>query len=393
MPDHALAGATAICGLGLTEMGRVYGRDALDFASDAVLRALDDAGLEKGELDGLLTNAGVTQGLDLRLAQALGLHRLSLQTHMNAFGSTAGQLVQYAALAVHHGLADYVACVFADAPLRRGEATGRAYAGGGSRRGGSGIGALFPIYGYFGAIPLYAMAARRHMDLYGTTQDQLGAVAVSTRRWAERNPLAQMREPLTLEQYRASPWVVEPFHVLDCCLVSNGGACAIVTSAERARDLRQPPVYLRGMAQGHQFDVHGAELDTAVVGPGARSGPRAFAMAGCSVDDVSMCQLYDCYTYTVIATLEDYGFCKKGEGGPFVEEGHLAPGGSLPTNTGGGELSAYYMWGMTPISEAVIQGRGQGGERQVAANDLILVSGNGGVFNHHSTLLLSPHPG
>jgi acetyl-CoA acetyltransferase len=114
-------------------------------------------------------------------------------------------------------------------------------------------------------------------------------------------------------------------------------------------------------------------------------------MAGCGPDDVTACELYDCYTFTVLKTLEDYGFCKLGEGGPFAEEGRLGPGGSLPTNTGGGELSSYYMWGMTPISEAIIQTRGQGGERQVERNDLIAVSGNGGMFNYHSTLLLSPH--
>ena len=114
-------------------------------------------------------------------------------------------------------------------------------------------------------------------------------------------------------------------------------------------------------------------------------------MAGASIDDVTLCQLYDCYTYTVLVTLEDYGFCKKGEGGAFVESGALGPGGSLPTNTGGGELSSYYLWGMTPLSEAVIQCRGQGGDRQVERNDLALVSGNGGVLTHHATLLMSPH--
>jgi acetyl-CoA acetyltransferase len=384
-------GSTAICGLGLTELGKVYGRDALDFGVDAVLRALDDAGLDKGDLDGLLINAGITRGLDLRLARALGLRRLELLTEMNAFGSSAGQMVQYAALAVHNGLASTVACVFADAPLRQGEATGAAYAGG-RRPRPSAMGSLYGIYGYFGAIPFYAMSAQRHMDLYGTTRDQLGQIAVSTREWATRNPLAAMREPLTLAEYHASPWVVEPFHVLDCCLVTNGGVAVIVTTAERARDLAQPPVYLRGMAQAHNFDAGATDMDTSIVGPGVRSGEKALRMADSTIDDVTLCQLYDCYTYTVLATLEDYGFCKKGEGGPFVEDGRLGPGGALPTNTGGGELSSYYMWGMTPISEAVVQGRGQGGARQVERNDLILVTGNGGMFNHHATLLMSPHP-
>jgi acetyl-CoA acetyltransferase len=115
-------------------------------------------------------------------------------------------------------------------------------------------------------------------------------------------------------------------------------------------------------------------------------------MAGISLSDIAICELYDCYTYTVLVTLEDYGFCAKGEGGAFVEDGKLGPGGSLPTNTGGGELSAYYMWGFTPLSEGVVQARGQGGERQVEKNDLVLVSGNGGVLNYHSTTILSKHP-
>ena len=183
--------------------------------------------------------------------------------------------------------------------------------------------------------------------------------------------------------------MVEPFHVLDCCLVSNGGVAVIVTSAERARDLKQPPVYIRGFAQGHNHDTGQADHDPYIHTAGAQSAPRALAMADAKVSDVSQCQIYDCYTYTVIVTLEDYGFCEKGEGGSFVEGGRLGPGGGLPTNTGGGELSSFYMWGMTPVSEAVIQGRGQGGERQ-APNDLIMVSGNGGVLAYHSTLVLSP---
>lgn len=374
----------------MTELGRVFGRSASDLAGEAVLRAADDAGLGKHEIDGLLINSGITQGLDLRLAAALGLRRLNLLTQMNAWGSTAGQMVQYAALAVQHGLARHVACVFADTPLREGGRTGDAYAG--RRPQLRGMASLYPVYGFGGPIPFYAMLAQRHMDRYGTTQEQLGAIAIQTRDWATRNPDAERREPLTPEAYAASPWVVEPFHVLDCCLVSNGAICVIVTSDESARELRQPPVYIRGMGQAHQFDGERSGLDPAEETPGATSARTAFAMAGCTPRDVTVAELYDCYTYTVLKTFEDYGFCKLGEGGPFAASGALGPGGSLPTNTGGGELSAYYMWGMTPISEAVIQGRGHGGERQVPRNDLIVVSGNGGMFNHHSTLLLSPHP-
>jgi acetyl-CoA acetyltransferase len=165
----------------------------------------------------------------------------------------------------------------------------------------------------------------------------------------------------------------------------------IVTSPERARDLKQPPVYVLGYGTCSPGDNLDSARHPAVETGARRSGEIAFRMAGITRDDIGTCQLYDCYTYTVLVTLEDYGFCKKGEGGPFVADGKLAPGGSLPTNTGGGQLSGYYMWAFTPLSEAVVQARGQGGARQVPRNDYVLVSGNGGILNFHSTLIVSKH--
>jgi acetyl-CoA acetyltransferase len=214
---------------------------------------------------------------------------------------------------------------------------------------------------------MYAMVAQRHMHLYGTSNDHLGAIAVAEREWANRNPAAQFFDtPMTLDDYRNSRWVVEPFHLFDCCLVSNGGLAVIVTSAERARDLPRPPVYILGMGQGHPG---GDPAETLTSGaPLARD--TAFAMAGITLADVDVAELYDCYTFTVLVTLEDYGFCKKGEGGPFVADGRIGPGGALPVNTGGGQLSSFYMWGMTPVSEAVIQMRGDGGARQVPTRRL-----------------------
>lgn len=393
---HPLRGASAITGLGMTPMGRIYGKSATELAADAVRLAIADAGLEKQQIDGLLINAGITGftggGLGLHLQNYLGLENLRLLNYMNAAGSTAAQMVQYATMAIAAGMATHVVCVFADAPLREGSSSGAAY--GGAARNPSrpkGMAGLHAAAGYFGANTPYALAARRHMSLYGTTQDQLGAIAVAERSWATMNPLAQMREPITLDDYHASRWIIEPLHLLDCCLVSNGAIAVIVSPADQAKDMPQPPVYIHGMGQGHPGDHNRAGSDWETRTGARLAAETAYSMAGVSPSDIDICELYDCYTYTVLVTLEDYGFCAKGEGGPFVENGRLGPGGSLPTNTGGGELSAYYMWGMTPLSEAIIQGRGAGGERQVAKNDLILCTGNGGSLSYHAALILSPH--
>jgi acetyl-CoA acetyltransferase len=292
-------------------------------------------------------------------------------------------------MSVIHGLANHVVCVFADAPLReKGSSGGGAYAGMGRTVRPSGMGGLYTAYGVFGINAHYAVAARRHMAMYGTTSDQLGAIAVAERAWAGMNPIAEHREPMTLDDYRSSRWVVEPLRLFDCCLVSNGGVAVVVSRADEAKDLRQPPAYILGMGQGHPGDFRrkGWDVETQTGAPISKE--RAFAMADITLEDIDIVQAYDCYTYTVLVTLEDYGFCPKGEGGAFVEDGRLGPGGSLPTNTGGGQLSAYYMWGMTPLSEGVIQARGQGGERQVPKHDVVLVTGNGGILDHHSTLVL-----
>ena len=389
-----LKGRVAIAGLGLTPQGKVYDRTHVGFAVEAVRLALADAGLERADLDGLLLNPGLAWGEaamgSFMLQQALGLRGLRLSATMNCGGATAGIMIQHAALAIAAGICTSVACVFSDRPLkppeerrsRGGEPTGSAAAFAFAR-------GLDAAYGQFGMNAPYALVARRHMHVYGTTQDHLGAVAVSQRRWANMNPTAQFHAtPLSLAQYHASRWVVEPFHVLDCCLVSNGGIAVIVTSAERARALRKPPIYIWGMGQGHP----GGDPTETLTSGAPLAGRTAFAMAGIDTHDVDLCELYDCYTFTVLVTLEGYGFCAKGESGPFVADGRTAPGGSLPVNTGGGQLSSSYMWGMTPIAEAVVQARGEAGERQVPHHDVVLVSGNGGLLSTHSTLVLSPLP-
>jgi acetyl-CoA acetyltransferase len=374
-----------IAGLGLTELGKVYGRTPEQFAAGAVRAAAADAGIPLSAVDGLLTSSGVTRGVSIDLQRDLGLTDLRLLTHMQAFGSTAGSMVQYAALAVQSGLASVVACVFADAPLRPERRSSAIY---GTRHAGSGWWGLLGASGVIGANPMYALAARRHMARYGTNSEQLGHIAVAQREWAALNPAAQLREPITLADHQASRWIVEPFHLLDCCLVSNGGIAVLVTTAERAAHLAQPPVHVLGWAQAHPGRYLRRNPEFGLVSGAAQAGPAALAMAGIGIADVDVAQLYDCYTFTVLLTLEDYGFCPKGEGGPFVSSGILGPGRKLLLNTGGGQLSGYYLWGMTPLSEAVIQARGQGGGRQAEVHDIVVVSGNGGVLDHHATLVL-----
>jgi len=374
-----------IAGLGMTQLGKVYGLTSAQFAADAVRLAVADAGLSMADVDGLLTSSGVTGGISVDLQRDLGLENLRLLTHMQAYGSTAGSMVQYASMAVQSGMASVVACVFADTPLRPERGSSAIY---GTRHAGAGWWGLLGASGVIGANTMYALAARRHMERFGTTSEQLGHIAVAQRAWASLNPAAQMRDPITLADHQASRWIAEPFHLLDCCLVSNGGIAVLVTTAERAAAMAQPPVHVLGWAQAHPGRYLRRNPDFGLVSGAAVAGPAALDMAGVGIADVDVAELYDCYTFTVLITLEDYGFCAKGEGGPFVASGILGLGGKLLVNTGGGQLSGYYMWGMTPLSEAIVQARGQGGDRQADAHDIILVSGNGGVLDHHSSLVL-----
>lgn len=385
---------SAIVGLGMTDMGKVYGRSSTSLAADAVRFAVADAGLALPDLDGLLVSPGVTDDLGIGLAAVLGLNELSVLNQVKAFGASAGVMVAHAVQAIAAGAATIVACVFADAPLKPKTGAGLSWSQAGRKKPNPtarGLAGWSLVSGAVNPNILYAMCARRHMERYGTTSEQLAEIAVAQRTWATSNPLAQLRDPITVADHQESRWIAEPLHLLDCCLVSNGAVAIVVTSADQATSLARPPVHVWGYGQAHGPREMHAGSDWGLVTPATRSGPQAMAMAGITVDDVDVAQIYDCYTYTVLVTLEDYGFCPKGEGGQFVSDGRLAPGGKLACNTGGGQLSAYYMWGFTPLSEAVIQARGDGGQRQAPRNDVLLVSGNGGILEHHSTLVLSPH--
>jgi len=225
------------------------------------------------------------------------------------------------------------------------------------------------------------------MPKYGTTSRQLGEIAVTFRKHASLNPIAQMRTPITIEDHQNSKMIADPLHLLDICLVSDAARAFIVTSAERARSLKQPPVYIMGFGQGFVLNDLKARPDLTSTGA-ITSGQTAFQMAGITREDIDVLWLYDATTYTVIAQLEELGFCKPGEGGPFVENGRLAIGGQLPTNTSGGMLSEIYIQGWTGIPEIVRQLRGQCGERQVKDAEIGLVTAEGGIMNAHSTTIL-----
>src|SRR3954452_17547435 len=269
----------AIAGLGITEMGKVFGRTASDFAGEAIALALDDAGLAADDVDGLLINANQSPEMVPTLQFSLGLTDLTLVNVMSAFGSTAATMLQYAAHAIAAGQASVVACVYADAPLREGGSISQSGYNG-RRFNAPGLAGLRFAYGDYGpANSGYALALRRHMHLFGTTHEQLGTIAVGQRAWAQMNPRAQMRTPMTLDDYHASRWVVEPLHLYDCCLVSNGGVAVIVTSAERAKDLRRPPVHLRGFGQCAPGDPARTEREPAVHTGAAKSGELALRQA------------------------------------------------------------------------------------------------------------------
>ncbi len=369
-----------IAGVGHTAFGRLEGRSAWHLETEAAAAAVADAGLSPSDVDGLLTDPGPAQGiLDgitphfLRLGAQLGLDPDYAGSEiLGGAGSVA--IVERAALAVEAGLCDVCLCVYGDSPLS--SAGSYKY-----RRGDE------AAFGFFGAVGLHALAAQRHMHQYGTCPEHLGEVVVAARAHAARTPHAQKRVAISMDEYLASEALVEPLRKLDCCLVSDGAAAVLVTTEERASDLRTPTVRILGHAQAHSLSTYGSPEHFDAL-PAARCGPKALASAGLAPADLDLALLYDCFTIVVLLQLEDYGFCKKGESGPFVEGGRIGPGGTLPVNPSGGLLAEGYGGGMLHVIEAVRQLRGQAGERQVAGASTALVSGHGLGMNTHATLVL-----
>lgn len=377
-----------LSGLGMAGLSRSQSLSAGELALGAIDLAIADAGLRHEDVDGLLISrspVALDRDVDLRLRQACGIPDLRLLQYIDGEGTSALQMVQTAAGAVSMGLARHVVCVFADAPLRGGRRGSEAF---GTVKSTTGIGGLRYSSGLFGAPALYGLAVRRHMALYGTTVEELGAVAVTTRRWAMLNPRAVYRTPLSLDDYLASRLVADPIRLYDCATPVDGGIAVVVSTADALADLAQPPVHVLGMGQGHPQRPRQRPYENEV-STGAREAKQtAFSMAGITSDDIDMVQCYDAFTYMTLLALEDYGLCEKGEAGSMVAAGHTAPGGRLPTNTGGGHLSGYYLQGMTPLSEAILQIRGQAGERQCPRHKVALVTNEGGFFDYHACLVL-----
>lgn len=352
-----------------------------------IREALDDAGLSIADVDAVFA-ANDAMGL----AEFLGVQPKWLDSTMTG-GSSFEFHVQHAATAIALGLCDVAVSVYAATPhsdrKRRAERGG---GGGGGFRGGPGMRAEMgweAPYGLRMPIGAYALAASRHMYEFGTTSEQLAQIAVSTRQWAQKNPRARFQDSLTIDEVLASEPVCTPLHKLDCCLQTDGAGAFVMTSAERARDLRRPPVYVLGVGSGVTHSMISQMPDLTTTGT-AVSGPIAFEMAGIGHDDVDLLMLYDSFTITTLLLLEDLGFCQKGEGGAFVEDGKLGPGGSLPTNTNGGGLSYTHpgMYGMFLVVEAARQLRGEAGARQLDSCDVAVASGSGGVLSAMSTCVL-----
>jgi acetyl-CoA acetyltransferase len=372
----------AIVGVGATPQGKIPGSTALSLGVDAFSAALADAGLEKSDIDGLLTFPGTTSPEGplhyLRLGEELGLDP-RVTGSMSMGGGTAGALVHHAVAAIEAGQATTIACVFGDSARTGGSKFSRA----------SGWGDTWDLWGMFGAAANSALVASRHMATYGTTSEQLAEVAVACRYHGSLNPNAVMREPITVADHQASRWIVEPLHLLDCCLISDGGVCIIVSSLERARDARKPVVRIAGMGQAYTNRTLG-NPDWLTMPHQKTALDTAYRTAGLGPHDVDVAQLYDNFTISVLLWLEHGGFCAPGEGGSFVENGRIQLGGELPVNTAGGNLSESYMEGWLHVVEGVRQIRGEGGPRQVPNAEVCLVTGRGMSLNCANATILTP---
>jgi acetyl-CoA acetyltransferase len=360
------------------EIGVVPGKSALALHAEAAQNALDDAGLAKNDVDGYLT-AGYS---NYDVAEYLGINpRYTDSTSVG--GSSFVIHVAHAVAAINAGYCEV-------ALITHGQ-SGR------SARASYGRDPNLPAaqydapYGIIGPPVNYSMAAARYMHQYGEdrTRQALAEIAVSTRKWAQLNPKAMMRDPLTFDDYHNSRWISRPFHLLDCCLVTDAGAAVVVTSLERAKTLPKKPVLVLGAAEHHDHAII-SQMPDLTVTPAHVTGPKALEMAGLTHADMDLTMIYDSFTYTVLVTLESLGYCGPGEGPDFVASQRTAPGGDFPLNTSGGGLSYTHpgMYGIFLIVEAVRQLRGETGDRQLDDPKLSLVNGTGGLLSSTGTIVM-----
>jgi len=382
----SLRGKVAIVGAADTEVGAVPGLGATQLCVDAIGRALADAGISKDQVDGLVTCNS--------MAEPYMYHAEMVAEYLQIFpgycisvgagGGTTFSILHHAASAIVTGVCDTVVIAMADS-LRTGLSKEQAMAmmsSAGHPQFESPYGPTIPSF--------YALIARAHMETYGTTPEQLAAVAVNARQHAALNPAAQKRDPISIEDVINSRLIADPLHLLDCSLVSDGGAAVVLTSAERATDFPHAPVYLLGTGEGHGHE-HISQAQSLTTSAAVESGRRAYEMAGLGPTDIDVAELYDCFTPVLLIELEDLGFCEKGAAGAFVESGALALGGTLPTNTHGGLLSHCHPGNpgsMFALTEAVTQLRHQAQDRQVKDAEVALVHGQGGIMSSHCTLIL-----
>jgi acetyl-CoA acetyltransferase len=371
-----------IVGVGLSDYPIAPHLDEPQHHALAMQRALADSGLHKQDIDGYMCAGGSIPSVDsaASMAEYLGIDHRWLDGTMTG-GSSFEYYVQHALAAIEQGHCDTVLMTYGSDQLSR---LGRTLGTRGFRAGGDSVPGPAQFEAPYGNVLVgaYAMVARRHMAEYGTTSAQLAEIAVAVREHARLNPLARYRDPLTVDDVLASRLVADPLHLFDCCAITDGGGAVIITTAERARDVRPHPVSILGAATT-QTHWNISQLDDFTRSGAATCGPAALSMAGLTTDDVDVVQIYDSFTITVLTILEDVGFCAKGEGGPFVAQGVLRPGGSLPLNTDGGGLSSCHpgMRGIFLLVEAVRQLRHDAGEAQVPDCEVALAVGSGGMLS------------
>ena len=371
-------GRSVIVGAATYGIGNCPGVSAVDMAAKASLLALADAGIALSEVDALYTSAPYEALGGMELAEYLGL--TPRITDCNRTGGSAFEVyVQQAALALEAGLINCALIAYGSNPAS-------------NPPPGVGMTRQSPWeapYRPLAPISSYALATNRHMHLYGTTREQLARVAVAARQWAQLNPEAAMRDPLSVEDVLKARMVSDPLTARDCCLFNDGAAAVVMVRADRAKDCAGAPVHVLGAAHAVTHREISSMPDLTVTGA-AISGPQAFAQAGVGPADMDVVMLYDAFTITPILFLEDLGFCPKGEGGRFVSDGHIAPGGGLAVNTNGGGLSCVHpgMYGLFLLVEATRQLRGEAGDRQVRDARLAVAHGNGGVLSSEATVVL-----